>query len=80
MTRSVAMALLLAIAAIDAAAAQARVPSGAMPGRERQQLGDPLRQPVPRIELRDGRPAPVVQTRPAKRPVKRKNRCRGSRF
>jgi hypothetical protein len=74
MLEAAAVALLLAFMTIDAAVAQ-RIPSSAMPGRERQQLGDPLSPPVPRIELRDGRSAPVFEVGKPRRPAKRK-RCR----
>jgi len=68
-------ALALATLVAAEACAQPLVPPNARPGRERQQLGDPLGPPVPRIELRDGRPAPVFQTRKATRSAKR-SRCR----
>ncbi len=78
MLKAVAAALLLTIVTIDATVAQ-RIPSSAMPGRERQQLFDPLSPPVPRIELRDGRPAPVYEIgRKKPRPAKRK-KCRGGK-
>jgi hypothetical protein len=77
MRKVVAAALLLTIVTIDATFAQ-RIPSNAAPGRERQQLFDPLSPPVPRIELRDGRPAPVFETGKPSRPAKRK-RCRSGR-
>jgi hypothetical protein len=63
-----ALVLLAAIAAADVAFAQTR---GAAPGRERQQLGFPSGPQTPRIELRDGRPAPVIETQKRK-PPKRK--------
>ena len=78
MLKAVAAASLLTIVTIDAAFAQ-RIPSSAMPGRERQQLVDPLSPPVPRIELRDGRPAPVYEIGKTKRPAKRKKCRRGKR-
>jgi hypothetical protein len=78
MLRAAAAALLLVIAATDATFAQPRIPSSAMPGREREQLFDPLSPPVPRIELRDGRPAPVFEIGKQRRPAKRK-RCRSGR-
>jgi hypothetical protein len=55
-----------------------RIPSSAMPGRERQQLFDQPFPQVPRIELQDGRPREVIQTPRKSRPAKR-NRNRGSR-
>jgi len=78
MLKAVAGASLLTIVTIDAAFAQ-RIPSSAMPGRERQQLFDPLSPPVPRIELRDGRPAPVYEIGKTTRPAKRKQCRRGKR-
>lgn len=78
MLRAAAAALLLVIAAIDVTFAQPRIPSSAMPGREREQLFDPLSPPVPRIELRDGRPASVFEIGKQRRPAKRK-RCRSGR-
>jgi len=69
-------AFALVTLAVAEAWAQPLVPPGARPGRERQQLGDPLANPVPRIELRDGRPAPVFET--GKKPSKRK-KCRSGR-
>lgn len=73
-----AMALTLIIATMGAVCAEPRVRSGDMPGRERERFFDPLSPPVPHIELRDGRPAPVVETGKKPRPVKRK-KCRGAR-
>jgi hypothetical protein len=78
MRRVVAAAFLLTIVTIDATFAQSRIPSSAMPGRERQQFGDPLSPPVPHIELRDGRPAPVFEIGKQRRPAKRK-KCRSGR-
>lgn len=64
-----ALVLIAAVASADAALAQTR---GAMPGRERQQLGIPSGPQTPRIQLRDGRPAPVIETPQKRKPVKRK--------
>jgi hypothetical protein len=50
-----------------------------MPGRERQQLLDQPFPSTPRIQLQDGRPAPVITTPDRKRPPKRKKGRRGSR-
>ena len=61
---------------VAGACAQPLIPPNARPGRERQQLGDPLGNPVPRIELRDGRPAPVFET--GKKSSKRK-KCRSGK-
>lgn len=70
-----ALVLIAAVVAADAAFAQA---PGAMPGRERQQLGVPSGPQTPRIELRDGRPAQVIQT-PKRKPPKRKRSRTGTR-
>jgi hypothetical protein len=66
-------AFALAIVAAGEACAQPLIPPSARAGRERQQLGDPLGPTVPRIELRDGRPAPVYET--GRKAAKRK-KCR----
>jgi hypothetical protein len=67
----IAVAMLGLMPAADALAQ--RVPSTAMPGRERQQLLDPFSpfQP-PRIELQDGKPRKVIRTPKQSRPAKRK--------
>ena len=79
MRTAIAAAVLVLAISADAAFAQ-RIPSSAMPGRERQQFGDPLGPPVPRIELRDGRPAPVFETGKDTRPAKRRKcRTRGAK-
>jgi hypothetical protein len=71
------VAFLLAAFVSESALAQVRptIPNSALPGREREQLwgrpGPPLG--VPQIELRDGRPAPVIQPSKKRKPVKRRN-------
>jgi hypothetical protein len=56
------------------------IPNSALPGREREQLlGKPGPQPgVPQIELRDGRPKPVIELPRKNTPSKRSKR-KGSR-
>jgi hypothetical protein len=75
-----AVLLLIAVLARDALAqARPQVPSSALPGRERERFIDQPYPPVPRIQLQDGRPAPVITTPDRKRPAKRKrSRGRGS--
>jgi hypothetical protein len=75
-----AIVISIGIVAPDWAIAQARpaVPSTAQPGRERQQLLDQPSPPTPRIQLQDGRPAPVIVSPDRKRPPKRKKSRRGS--
>jgi hypothetical protein len=63
---------------VDAAHAQSGIPGGNRPGRERERFFDPVQTQAPRIQLRDGRPAPVFETTRTKRPAKRKE-CRGGR-
>ncbi len=67
-----ALVLIAAVAAADAALAQTR---GAVPGRERQQLGYPSGPQTPRIELRDGRPAPVIESQKKKPPKRKRSRA-----
>ncbi len=75
-----AAAVLLNCVVSQAALAAAQIPNSALPGREREQiLGKPGPQPgVPQIELQDGRPKPVFEVKPGKRPSKRWRKCRGS--
>jgi len=70
-TTFAATALFLTAVLGDAAWAQR---SGAMPGRERQDLFFNPTPSAPQIQLRDGRPAPVIEPAPRKKtkPVKRK--------
>lgn len=70
MRATIAAAAILAVLAADAALAQ----RGANPGRERQDLFFNPTPSAPQIQLRDGRPAPVVEPAPRKKPkpVKRK--------
>jgi hypothetical protein len=70
MRTTIAAALILTVVSAEAALAQ----RGAMPGRERQDLFFNPTPSAPQIQLRDGRPAPVIETKPRKkpRPVKRK--------
>jgi hypothetical protein len=67
----------LIIFAAGAACAAPKVPSSELPGRERERFFDQPN-PVPRIELRDGKSKPVIEPRKQTRPVKRK-KCRGSK-
>jgi hypothetical protein len=82
MARASATAALLALIVMlpEAAAGQTRptIPSSAMPGREREQLLDQPFPPTPRIQMQDGRPAPVINTQKEAPPSKRKKR-RGSK-
>jgi hypothetical protein len=70
MRTTMAVALILTAMAADAALAQ----RGVAPGRERQDLFVNPTPSAPQIQLRDGRPAPVIETAPRKKtkPVKRK--------
>jgi hypothetical protein len=59
-------------------AAAPRIPSSAQPGRERDLFFDRPFPPPPRIQLQDGRPAPVVTPRTksrskARQPNRRRN-------
>jgi hypothetical protein len=81
--RSVIAPAVLALAMLaDAAlgAAAPRVPSSAQPGRERDLFFDRPFPPPPRIQLQDGRPAPIVTPRKgtksrskARQPNRRRN-------
>jgi hypothetical protein len=83
--RDASMQVLLATAALiltmvgSDALAQTKIPSSAMPGRERERFIDQPFPPTPRIQLQDGRPAPVIVPPDRKRPSKRKKSARGSR-
>jgi hypothetical protein len=70
MRNTIVAALILTAVTADAARAQ----RGAAPGRERQDLFFNPTPSAPQIQLRDGRPAPVIETAPRKKtkPVKRK--------
>jgi hypothetical protein len=72
----IAIVMLGVVPAADALSAT-RIPSSAMPGRERQQLlGEPF-PPPPRIEWQDGRRREIIQVPSQSRPAKRKrNRSR----
>lgn len=72
-----AVVLMLTAVVPSAAFAAPKIPSSELPGRERDRFLDKPYPPVPRIELLDGRPKPVI-TEP-KRPPKRKCRVRGSK-
>jgi hypothetical protein len=59
---SAALALAMFAEAAHGAAAP-RIPSSAQPGRERDLFFDRPFPPPPRIQLQDGRPAPVITPR-----------------
>ncbi len=80
MQTAIAAALLtLTMMVADAACAQPRIPSSEQPGRERERFLDQPFPPVPRIELRDGRPRPLFETNETRRLKRRKCRVRGAK-
>lgn len=80
MTSGTVSALVCVLSLMVLGSASAQIPNSALPGREREQiLGKPSAQPgVPQIELQDGRPKSVFETKPGTRPAKRR-KCRGSK-
>ncbi len=69
----------LTVAVTGVACAQPRIPSSEKSGRERERFLDQPVPPVPRIELRDGRPKPLFETKQTRPLKRRKCRVRGSR-
>jgi hypothetical protein len=65
--------LIVVLPEIAAAQSRSTIPSSALPGRERDRFIDQPYPPTPRIELKDGRPAPVFTVQDAQ-PVKRKKK------
>ncbi len=65
--------LVAAIVASDGALAQ-HIPSSDLPGRERERFLDQPYPPTPRIQLQDGRPAPVFTTSKSKSQNKKRRR------
>jgi hypothetical protein len=53
-----------------------RIPSNEFPGRERERFLDQPFPPVPRIELQDRRPKPVIEDRRKAKPKHRRHRSR----
>jgi hypothetical protein len=69
----------LTVAVTGVACAQPQIPSSEQPGRERERFLDQPYPPVPRIELRDGRPRPLFETKQTRPLKRRKCRVRGSK-
>lgn len=81
MIRLSAVVLALSILVVGSIEAAAQIPNSARPGRERDLFFDRPNPAVPRIQLQDGRPAPVItpsksKKRPAKRRTNRNPRSR----
>jgi len=80
MQAAIAAALLtLTMMVAGVACAQPRIPSSEQPGRERERFLEQPYPPVPRIELRDGRPKPLFETKQTRPLKRRKCRVRGSK-
>jgi hypothetical protein len=71
-----AVLLIVALASDALAQTAPRIPSSDLPGRERERFIDQPFPPVPRIELQDGRPKPVIEQRKKAKPKRNKRRTR----